>query len=148
MYWSNMCYYFWNVTKTHCQKVLTFYWDSLYVNRTLERKVCINIFFTLMVIWINFTRNTEGTQRLVSLVTYKVPAEYKIIPFDFYLRFLRYAYWKDFVILRTKGSVIQSRVFCCVCFSFVCFVLFCFFNLNLKHDIPVSKCSEKCGLSN
>ncbi len=25
-----MCYYIWNVTKTRCQKVLTFYWDSLY----------------------------------------------------------------------------------------------------------------------
>ena len=27
-----MCHYIWNVTKTHCQNVLTFYWDSLYVH--------------------------------------------------------------------------------------------------------------------
>ncbi len=29
-HWSNMCYYIWNGTKTCCQKVLTFYFDSLY----------------------------------------------------------------------------------------------------------------------
>ncbi len=38
--WSNMCNYIWNVTKTHCQKVLTFYWDSLYISRASNLVKC------------------------------------------------------------------------------------------------------------
>ncbi len=42
-----MCYYNWNVTKNCCQKVLTFYWDSLY--REDEKTAVINLLICTQV---------------------------------------------------------------------------------------------------
>ncbi len=58
-----MCYYGWNVTKTRCQKVFIFYWDSLYIAFHVSK--CADKFSSCKICFISLISLLKSLERKV-----------------------------------------------------------------------------------